>query len=65
MSSKRRLRRNACSGKRRYDSTEVAQESLNHLKRIGRADGLMQVYRCGFCSGVHIGHRPGSGMRRG
>lgn len=60
MSSKRRLRRKACDGKQRHES---AAEGLQHIRELRRKDavqgqhhGRINVYRCKFCKGYHVGH---------
>jgi hypothetical protein len=54
MASKRRIRRNACTGKARHAS---AADALVQIQKMGsRRDGQLNVYRCGFCSSYHIGH---------
>lgn len=57
MSSKRALRRRACSGKRRYESEAAAREGVRLLRRHGVTDWLTP-YRCAFCNGFHFGHPP-------
>jgi hypothetical protein len=51
MSSKRHIRRKSCEGKVRYATVEEARKRLR---------GGMNAYRCKFCGGYHIGHRPGT-----
>lgn len=57
MASKRRLRRKACEGKRRYDTPEAAQAAKYRLRRQ-TMETRMNVYRCQFCNKYHIGHTP-------
>jgi len=61
MASKRRIRRKACAGKRRY---ATPAEGVRTIKGLHRKFGYsqMDVYRCRFCTAYHIGH---SGHRRG
>ncbi len=56
MASKRRLRRKSCDGKVRHAD---AAGGLAHIGRLARSGsgGSMNVYRCQFCKGYHIGHR--------
>jgi len=57
MSSKRRIRRNACRGKKRHDSAEAARKAMNGLIHAYRgAIGLLKVYQCPFCGGWRFGH---------
>lgn len=59
MSSKRRLRRNACDGKRRFMTVGAA---LSAIKKLARQNGArhpetLRAYHCRFCHGFHFGHR--------
>lgn len=57
MSSKRRIRRNACTRKVRHADSQGAAIAIKQLaKRMGGMLGLMQSYKCQFCGGWHIGH---------
>lgn len=59
MSSRRRLRRRACSGKVRHETMGQALAAIAYLRKSGHYDGApLDVYRCGFCKGYHFGHRP-------
>ncbi len=53
MSSKRRLRRNACEGKKRHKSMD---DAFAHARHVGL--NIFHPYKCKFCKGFHIGHRP-------
>lgn len=54
MASKRRLRRNACDGKRKFDTSKDASENLKTFAwKLLRP---MQVYKCKFCTKYHYGH---------
>lgn len=68
MSSRRRERRIACTGKVRHDSQATA---MSHVRDLRRADALsfgesksmrkfhhMNAYPCRFCGGWHVGHTP-------
>lgn len=57
MSSKRRLRRNACTGKQRHETIESAQ---GHSRRTGHG----KAYRCKFCQGFHIGGPKGRSLAK-
>lgn len=58
MASKRAIRRKACKGKVRHLNPEGARIALAKLfYRVGYT-GHMNVYRCRFCNGYHIGHAP-------
>jgi hypothetical protein len=56
MSSKRRLRRKSCEGKRRYPTIAEAQAYAQYVRR--KKGQIVQAYYCRFCSGIHIGHPP-------
>lgn len=58
MASKRRLRRKACEGKRRYQSVADAQPHITNLYRRRKAYGTLQAYKCQFCGGYHVGRPP-------
>lgn len=58
MSSKRHLRRKACEGKVRHESSAAAMRHIRSLRRQGDLyTGPLNAYRCEFCRGYHIGHR--------
>jgi hypothetical protein len=54
MASKRRQRRNGCTGKKRYPDLESALRACREHKRKFSVN--MKAYRCQFCSGWHIAH---------
>ena len=58
MSSKRALRRRACSGKVRHADRRDAGVALSRLRRRVPGLGEANVYPCGFCGGFHVGHTP-------
>lgn len=61
MSSKRHVRRKQCSGKHRHASEADAKGHIYQLRASGKTRaGVLTPYRCSFCGGFHIGHRPGS-----
>lgn len=53
MSSKRRLRRKQCEGKRKFAD---AQEATAFMKATYSASEKIMTYHCNFCGGWHIGH---------
>jgi hypothetical protein len=56
MASKRRIRRNACTGKVKHDTqAQAVSHVINTRKR--RLTGN-HPYKCPFCHGWHIGHTP-------
>jgi hypothetical protein len=61
MASKRNIRRHACEGKRRFATAESAYANCRVCNRrpVNKGDP-MNVYRCSFCGGYHLGH---PGMR--
>lgn len=55
MSSKRRIRRRSCEGKKAY----TREEAKDAAARVSRNSGEKLVsYRCQFCRRWHIGHPP-------
>jgi rubrerythrin len=58
MSSKRAIRRRACTGKVRHIDAAAAARALFLLNKTKGYQGPMNTYRCRFCGGYHIGHRP-------
>lgn len=50
MSSKRAIRRSACTGKIKYNSPSTAAMSA---KKLG-----LSWYKCKFCAAYHVGHMP-------
>lgn len=65
MASKRRIRRNACTSKRRHDNPDAAWAAAKALRKSGKdyksarlvGGGVrLSAYRCKFCGGWHIGH---------
>jgi len=66
MSSKRRIRRNECTGKQRFDTQKGAQAAIGRLRRNTGTTAWLSAYRCRWCSGFHFGHSPkGVRMARG
>jgi hypothetical protein len=63
MSSKRRLRRKACTGKVRHADAVGAQAQIRQIRRANPGTPYLNVYRCAFCSGFHVGHAKGTGPR--
>jgi len=59
MSSKRRLRKKICTSKVKFESNDDARKALGRMFVRGHIDGRMDVYKCKFCSGYHIGHSKG------
>lgn len=59
MASKRRLRRNACTGKHRHATPAEGQAHIAHLHRRFGYSGRMDVYRCRWCNSYHVGHAKG------
>lgn len=54
MSSKRRIRRNQCGSKVKYETAAQARSVAHSLhQKTGEA---WQGYRCSFCDGHHVGH---------
>lgn len=53
MASKRRLRRNACTGKVRHANIAGAYAHARELKKRGE---IVRPYYCKFCGGCHVGH---------
>lgn len=53
MGSKRAIRRKACTGKIRYSTREKARARVFKTSFDGRS---LDVYKCEFCGGWHIGH---------
>ena len=65
MSSKRRLRRKSCTGKKPYPTAADAQAAVHHLVRSGHTrGGFLHVYKCKFAKHYHVGHAPGSSRIR-
>ncbi|PKN07902.1 MAG: hypothetical protein CVU73_10915 [Deltaproteobacteria bacterium HGW-Deltaproteobacteria-8] len=61
MASKRRQRRKACDGKKRYPTHD---EALHDAMYLQRRDGFhMRAYRCQFCGAHHVGHMPRKNVR--
>lgn len=64
VSSKRAIRRRSCTGKQRHTSLEAVFAARRAIMRASKAEaGSLNVYRCAFCGGFHVGHRKGSGLR--
>lgn len=61
MASKRRQRKKACEGKRRFASVHEAERAmfalLKNRKNPTRLH-IMRSYLCQFCKGYHFGHTP-------
>lgn len=56
MSSKRRIRRRSCKSKVRHATVEAGQHAIRQLNRARGYQGRLDVYRCQFCGGFHVGH---------
>lgn len=56
MASKRAIRRKQCDGKVRHADAAAAMLARATLNRRKGYQGTMNVYRCAFCKGYHIGH---------
>jgi len=61
VASKRKQRRKACDGKKRYDTHEEALSDAIYLQRRDRYP--MRAYPCQFCGGHHVGHMPRKNIR--
>jgi hypothetical protein len=55
MASKRRFRRNSCTGKQRHKTKDEAIGHATALLKGGH--GFLRVYFCHFCNHFHVGHR--------
>lgn len=55
MSSKRRIRRNACTGKVQYKTVAEGQAAVLRLKRSTGDISRFNVYHCPFCKQYHFG----------
>lgn len=55
MASKRRLRRQSCDGKMKYESLERATKAIRKQK----THSTLRAYKCHWCNQYHIGHLPG------
>jgi hypothetical protein len=59
VASRRRLRRNQCSGKIRYQTEEAGQAAVRSIIRAGKVmghKGFLKPYLCKWCHGWHVGH---------
>lgn len=56
MSSKRAVRRRACDGKIRHVNERGAVLHAIELRKKDNADRYLNIYKCKFCSGWHVGH---------
>lgn len=59
MASKRHIRKKACTGKVRFDTTGQAFDRIRKIRKSNgaRHPETLHPYSCAFCRGVHIGHR--------
>jgi hypothetical protein len=53
MASKRRIRRNKCTGKKQYKSEQEARAGVSRSIKHGMKH--MLPYKCEFCKQFHIG----------
>ena len=53
MSSKRKLRRKECKGKRKWETWTAAQMFCNERWQRGIR---LRPYACRWCNGIHVGH---------
>jgi hypothetical protein len=59
MASKRNVRRKGCLGKIRYSSEEEGHKVAKNLRYMNSKQGILSrlnVYKCQFCKGLHVGH---------
>lgn len=56
MSSKRAIRRRSCTRKVRHADHVAAGAAIHELNCRRGYQGRMDIYRCKFCNGYHIGH---------
>jgi hypothetical protein len=56
LSSKRHIRRKACGSKVRHATHAAAVKHIRSLKTLTP----MNAYKCEFCHGFHVGHKPGA-----
>lgn len=57
MASLRAVRRRVCGRKRRFDREADAALSARRLRRATTGEWI-GTYRCSFCGGWHVGHKP-------
>ena len=62
MSSKRRLRRRSCEGKKAYPTREDAIHNAGSL-RWWNSGGTWSAYRCRFCGQWHVGRMPAGDVK--
>lgn len=58
MASKRRIRKNACTGKRKFEDKVSALNTMHRVKRETKQTSHMSAYKCKFCGQYHYGHTP-------
>jgi hypothetical protein len=58
MSSLRRIRRNKCTGKVRFETRAQAGATIRALRHVNgaRHPETLRPYFCRFCKGYHYGH---------
>lgn len=57
MSSRRRLRYQMCSRKKRYATVEDARRMLVYMQSIWPHYADAEAYACAYCGAAHVGHR--------
>ncbi|MFB7836084.1 hypothetical protein [Streptomyces sp. NPDC056056] len=57
-------RASACSGKKRFTSTEAADRAASEYSRFNPAATPKRSYPCRHCGGLHIGRMPMPGHDR-
>jgi uncharacterized protein YlaI len=50
-----------CGAKERIESDETARKRLRQMRSKGERG--LHIYRCPHCHYLHIGHRPGTGVK--
>jgi hypothetical protein len=50
------LEKAMCLGKDKHKSKLAAEYIVDNFK--GRNDPTVEIYRCSFCDGWHVGHNP-------
>jgi hypothetical protein len=56
MTSKRAIRRKECDGKIRHVTSDDGKAAVKRMRIASKAEGRLDVYKCQFCNGYHVGH---------
>lgn len=46
----------SCGNKRKFDTRDQAKSAIDTMRAKGKLIGVVNIYRCEYCLGIHFGH---------